>query len=60
MKPSRKLSRRSFVMQVSGGNPAGTGAPGGQGKGAMASDHDLGQPGGGKAGDPDSGPEAGR
>lgn len=56
MKPSRKLSRRSFVMQVSGGNPAGVGAPGGQVK-AGASDHDLGQPGGGKGSDPDSGPE---
>jgi hypothetical protein len=63
MKPSRKLSRRSFVMQVSGGNPAGIGAPGGQVKGAVASDHDLGQPGGhGQSGgsDPDSGQEPGR
>ncbi|MEA3031671.1 MAG: hypothetical protein QOG13_2996 [Sphingomonadales bacterium] len=58
MKPSRKLSRRSFVLQVSGGNPAGVGAPGGQVK--AASDHDLGQPGGGKPTDPDSGPEGGR
>jgi hypothetical protein len=62
MKPSRKLSRRSFVMQVSGGNPAGFGAPAGQVKGAVASDHDLGQPGGQghKGSDPDSGPAPGR
>lgn len=65
MKPSRKLSRRSFVMQVSGGNPSGfgaPGAPGGQGKPGAASDHDLGHagPGGGKGGDPDSGPEGSR
>jgi hypothetical protein len=57
MKPSRKLNRGSFMSRVSGG-----GAPkpaGGQGKGAVESDHDLGQPGppGGEAGaDPDSGP----
>lgn len=54
MKPSRKLSRGSFVMQVAGDARAG-----GKGKGgtAPASDHDLLPPGGGA--DPDSGPPAG-
>jgi len=62
MKPTRKLRRGSFVMRVSGGNPSGIGAPGGQGKSGAAGDHDLvqqsGQGGGGS--DPDSGPETGR
>ncbi|HYI64611.1 MAG TPA: hypothetical protein VEW71_06975 [Allosphingosinicella sp.] len=67
MKPSRKLNRGSFVMQVSGGNPSGGGALAalaGKGKGGFAGDHDLGQPTGksGGAGDADSdqGPEAAR
>lgn len=49
MKPSRKLTRGSFVMLVSGGNPSGGGALTaliGQGKKGLASDHDLGQPAG--------------
>lgn len=62
MKPSRKLRRGSFVMRVSGGNPSGSGEPGGQGQGGvMANDHDLVHPGGGGGGnDPDSGPETKR
>lgn len=67
MKPSRKLNRGSFVMQVSGGDPAGGGALTaltGKGKAGFASDHDLGQPAGksGGAGDADSdqGSEAAR
>jgi hypothetical protein len=59
MKPSRKLSRRSFVTLVSGGNPSGFGAPGGQSK--PDNDHDLAhQAGAGGGGaDPDRGPESG-
>lgn len=71
MKPSRKLSRGSFVMRVSGGNPSGGGALTeliGAGKKGIASDHDFGHAGGesghGSAGagdaDSDSGPQAGR
>jgi hypothetical protein len=56
MKPSRKLNRGSFMSRVSGGG--GAKPAGGQGKGAVESDHDLvqpGSPGGGGAGaDPDS------
>jgi hypothetical protein len=55
MKPSRKLNHGSFMSRVSGGaRPRPTG---GQGKGAVESDHDLGRPpaeGGGA--DPDSQP----
>ena len=58
MKPSRKLNRGSFMSRVSGGG--GPKRPGGQGKPALESDHDLIQPGpsggGGAGSDPDSGP----
>ena len=58
MKPSRKLNRGSFMSRVSGGG--GPKPMGGQSKGAVESDYDLGQPGpagGGESGaDPDSGP----
>ena len=68
MKPSRKLHRGSFVMQVSGGDPSGGGAPAGQigkGKASFAGDHDFGPPvgAGGKgaaAADSDGGPQAAR
>ena len=61
MKPSRKVSRRSFMTMVSGGiPPSGVKGLGGQGKGAVESDYDLGRPGGpgggAAGGDPDSGP----
>ena len=56
MKASRKLSRGSFVVRVSG---EARGGGKGKGGGAIASDHDLGQPSGGGAADPDSGPAAG-
>jgi hypothetical protein len=59
MKASRKLSRSSFIMQVSGEARGGGAAAGkGKGGGAIPGDHDLGQPTGG-GGDPDSGPAAG-
>ena len=46
MKPKRKVSPRSFVMQVAGSaGPSGE-AAGGQGKAAPAGDHDLVQPAG--------------
>jgi len=38
VKPTRKVSRGSFMARISS---AGHGAPGGKGKGAPASDHDL-------------------
>jgi hypothetical protein len=46
MKPSRKLNRGSFMSRVSGGSRSGGGLkePGGHGKNAVESDHDLGQP----------------
>jgi hypothetical protein len=48
MKPKRKISPRSFVMQVagSGGPSGGGGGAGGQGKSGPAGDHDLVQPAG--------------
>jgi hypothetical protein len=57
MKPSRKLNRGSFMSRVSGGHSSGGGpkGQGGQGKGAVESDHDLVHPGPPGA-DPDSGP----
>jgi len=58
MKPSRKLNRGSFMSRVSG--DGGPKPIGGQGKGAVESDHDLVHPappgGGGPGSDPDSGP----
>jgi len=58
MKPSRKLNRGSFMSRVSGGG--GPKPVGGQGKGAVESDHDLVQQGpangAGGGGDPDSAP----
>jgi len=60
MKPTRKISRSSFMTLVSGQIPAAGGQKGGQAKGAVESDHDLVPhgPGGGAGagGDPDSGP----
>lgn len=57
MKPKRKVSPRSFVMQVAGsGGPSG-GAAAGQGKAGAAGDHDLVQPpakGGAAGNDSDS------
>jgi hypothetical protein len=58
MKPSRKLHRGSFMSRVSGGGHPSDGAvkgQGGQGKGAVESDHDLVHPVPPGA-DPDSGP----
>jgi hypothetical protein len=57
MKPTRKISRRSFVTLVSGGYPpvGGPKGEGGQGKSAVESDHDLIHPGP-PGGDPDSRP----
>jgi hypothetical protein len=58
MKPSRKLHRGSFMSRVSGGghpSDGGSKGQGGEGKGAIESDHDLVQPGPPGA-DPDSGP----
>lgn len=69
MKPSRKLNRGSFVMQVSGGDPSGGGALTaltGKGKKGFAGDHDLGQSAGESGGagaggsDSDKGPQAAR
>ena len=56
MKPSRKLNRGSFMARVAGGG--GSKPAGSQGKGAVESDHDLGQPGppGAAGADPDGGP----
>lgn len=60
MKPTRKISPRSFVTQVAGsGGPTGE-AQAGQGRGgAPGTDHDLVQPagksGGGAANDADGG-----
>jgi hypothetical protein len=60
MKPTRKVSPRSFVTQVAGsGGPTGE-AQAGQGRGGVATDHDLAQPagkggGGGAANDSDGG-----
>ena len=59
MKPTRKISRSSFMTLVSGQIPSAGGQKGGGGKGAVESDHDLLPPGPGGAGpggDPDSGP----
>ena len=59
MKPSRKLNRGSFMSRVSGGSRSGGGhkEPGGPGKNAVESDHDLGQPPAEPGGaDPDSQP----
>lgn len=59
MKPTRKVSPRSFVTQVAGtGGPTGE-AQAGQGRGGAATDHDLVQPpgkggGGGPASDHDA------
>jgi len=58
MKPTRKVTRRSFIMQVSGGD-AGRGPGMGKGKaGGEVHDHDLIQPaakgGGGAPPDSDS------
>jgi len=41
VKPSRKVSRGSFMSRISGGNRAGFGG-GGKAPPAPASDHDLG------------------
>jgi hypothetical protein len=49
VKPSRKLSRGSFMSRVSGGNRAGFGGGGGKGPPAAASDHDLAAPAGKEA-----------
>jgi hypothetical protein len=60
MKPTRKVSPRSFVTQVAGsGGPTGE-AQAGQGRSAAGTDHDLVQPagkggGGGAANDSDGG-----
>jgi hypothetical protein len=60
MKPTRKVSPRSFVTQVAGsGGPTGE-AQAGQGRSAPGTDHDLVQPagksgGGGAANDSDGG-----
>lgn len=62
MKASRKLSRSSFVAQVSGDARGGGAltALTGKGKGGgPAGDHDLALPPGGGGADPDSGPPAG-
>jgi len=58
MKPTRKVSRRSFITLVSGQIPSAGGVKGGQGKGAIESDYDLVPQGPGSTGggDPDSGP----
>jgi hypothetical protein len=59
MKPTRKVSPRSFVTKVAGsGGPTGE-AQAGQGRGAPGTDHDLAQPagkggGGGAASDHDA------
>jgi hypothetical protein len=42
VKPSRKLSRGSFISRVSGGNRAGFGGQGGKGPPTIENDHDLG------------------
>lgn len=58
MKPRRKVSPRSYVTQVAGsGGPTGE-AQAGQGRGGVATDHDLVQPAGksgGAANDSDGG-----
>ena len=61
MKPSRKVSRRSFITLVSGHASTATGLKGLGSRGeAVESDHDLalpdGKAGAGPGGDPDSGP----
>ena len=57
MKPTRKLNRGSFMSRVSGGD--GPKAAGGQGKGAVESDHDLASPGHAGAGEPGADPDSG-
>jgi hypothetical protein len=54
VKPSRKLSRGSFMSRVSGGNRTGFGGQSGKGQAAIASDHDLAAPGPKEAGATDS------
>jgi hypothetical protein len=61
VKPTRKLSRSSFVTRVSGGHPARGGALTaliGPGKGGgEANDADLAHPAHGAGADPDSAPD---
>jgi hypothetical protein len=54
VKPSRKLSRGSFISRVSGGNRTGFGGGGGKGPAPIENDHDLGAPAAKEAGATDS------